>query len=95
MFVKMYWVKGKLISRLHSCALNGADQQQVAGLPRKFPLTSALTALLEKRENLGHAMAQAVSLRPLTAEDRVRVWISLRGICDGQSGTGISLPPSS
>jgi hypothetical protein len=36
---------------------------------------------------LGRAMAQAVSLRPLTTEARVRARVSPFGIC-GTSGTG-------
>jgi hypothetical protein len=40
-------------------------------------------------------MAQAVSRRPLTAEARVRAWVSPCGICSGQSGTGTRLSPSS
>jgi hypothetical protein len=41
----------------------------------------------------GCAMAQAVSRRPSTAEARVRSWVSLCGICGGQSGTGAGFPP--
>jgi hypothetical protein len=41
----------------------------------------------------GRAMARAVSRRPLTAEARVRFWISPYGICGGQSGTGTGFPP--
>jgi hypothetical protein len=33
-------------------------------------------------------MAQVVSRRPLTAEDRVRARVNLYGICGGQSDTG-------
>jgi hypothetical protein len=39
-------------------------------------------------------MAQADSRRPLTAEARVRSRVGPRGICDGQSGTGIGFTPS-
>jgi hypothetical protein len=39
-------------------------------------------------------MAQAVSRRPLTAEDRVRSRVSPCGICGGQSGTGKGFSPS-
>jgi hypothetical protein len=39
-------------------------------------------------------MAQAVSRRPLTAEARIRFWISPCGICGGQSGTGAGFSPS-
>jgi hypothetical protein len=37
---------------------------------------------------IGRAMAQAVSLSPLTAEGLVRARVSLCGICGRQSGTG-------
>jgi hypothetical protein len=43
---------------------------------------------------MGRAMAQAVSRRPLTAEDRVRSRVGPCGICGGQSGTGIGVSPS-
>jgi hypothetical protein len=43
----------------------------------------------------GHAMAQAVSRRPPTAEARVRCRVSPCGICGGQSGTGTGFSPSS
>jgi hypothetical protein len=43
---------------------------------------------------LGRAMAQAVSLRPPTAEAQVRSWVSPCGICDGQSCTGTGFSPS-
>jgi hypothetical protein len=39
-------------------------------------------------------MAQAVSRRPLTAEDRVRSRVGARGICGGQSDTGTGFSPS-
>jgi hypothetical protein len=42
----------------------------------------------------GRAMAQAVSRRPPTAEDRVRSRVSPCGICGGQSGIGTSFSPS-
>jgi hypothetical protein len=42
----------------------------------------------------GRAMAQAVSLRPLTAEARVRSRVSPCGICGGQSGTGTGFSSS-
>jgi hypothetical protein len=38
--------------------------------------------------------AQTVSRRPLTAEARVRSWVSPCGICGGQTGAGIGLSPS-
>jgi hypothetical protein len=40
-------------------------------------------------------MGQVVSLRPLTAEARVRAQINPCGICGRQSGTGIGFSPSS
>jgi hypothetical protein len=38
-------------------------------------------------------MTQAVSRRPLTAEDRVRSRVSPCGICGGQRGTGTDFSP--
>jgi hypothetical protein len=43
----------------------------------------------------GHAMAQAVSRRPLTEEARDRVQVNLCGIYGGQSGTGTGFSQSS
>jgi hypothetical protein len=40
------------------------------------------------------AMAQAVSLRPLTLEVQVLAPVSACGICGGQSGTGTTFTPS-
>jgi hypothetical protein len=45
-------------------------------------------------KTMERAMAQAVSRRPLTAEDRVRSQVGPCGICGGQSGTGIGFSPS-
>jgi hypothetical protein len=42
------------------------------------------------RKVLGRAMAQVVSRRPLTAEERVRARANPCGICGGQSGNGTS-----
>jgi hypothetical protein len=39
-------------------------------------------------------MAQAVSCRPPTAEDRVRSRLSPCGVCGGQSGNGTGFSPS-
>jgi hypothetical protein len=44
--------------------------------------------------NLGRAMAQAVSGRPLTVEAQVRSRVSPCGIFGGQSGTGTGFSPS-
>jgi hypothetical protein len=35
-------------------------------------------------------IAQAISSQPITAETRVKYWVSPCGICGGQSGTGNS-----
>jgi hypothetical protein len=43
----------------------------------------------------GHAMAQVVSHRPLTAEAWVRARVNPCGICGGQSCTGTGFSPSS
>jgi hypothetical protein len=43
---------------------------------------------------LGRAMARAVSRWPLTAEARVRSWVSPCGICGGHSGTVTGFSPS-
>jgi hypothetical protein len=45
-------------------------------------------------DELGRAMAQAVSRRLPTAEARVRSQVSQCGICGGQSGTGTVFSPS-
>jgi hypothetical protein len=42
----------------------------------------------------GRVMAQAVSGRPLTAEDHVRFRVSPCGICSGLSGIGTGFFPS-
>jgi hypothetical protein len=44
---------------------------------------------------VGRAMAQVVSRRPLTAEDRVRARVNPCGICGGQSGSRTGFSPSS
>ena len=43
---------------------------------------------------VGSAMAQAVSRRPLTAEARLRSRVGPCGICGGQSGTGTGFSTS-
>jgi hypothetical protein len=43
----------------------------------------------------GHAMAQAVSRQPLTAEEWVLTRVSPHGICGGQSDTGTDFSPHS
>jgi hypothetical protein len=55
-----------------------------------FHLTGFITNMY-----LGRAMAQAVSRRPLTAEDRIHSLVSTCGICGGQGGTGAGFSPSS
>jgi hypothetical protein len=44
--------------------------------------------------DFGRAMAQAVSLRPPTAEARVRFRVGPCGICGGKSGAGTGFSPS-
>jgi hypothetical protein len=44
--------------------------------------------------NLGRAMAQVVSRRPLTADARVRARVNPCGIFGGQCGTGTGFSPS-
>jgi hypothetical protein len=56
--------------------------------------TSKCTQVYESILDTGRAMAQAVSRRPVTAEDRVRSWVSPCGICGRQSGTGTRFSPS-
>jgi hypothetical protein len=53
-----------------------------------------LQKLREPMHMQGRAMAQAVCLRPLTAEARVRLRVSPCGICGGKSGTGTGYSPS-
>jgi hypothetical protein len=45
-----------------------------------------------KAANMGCAMAQAASHRPLTAEARVRSRVSPCWVCGGQSDTGTGFP---
>jgi hypothetical protein len=47
--------------------------------------------LVEVNAHYGRATAQAVSCWPLTAEARLRSWVSPCGIYDGRSGTGTVL----
>jgi hypothetical protein len=44
---------------------------------------------------VSRAMVQAVSRHSVTAEARVRAWVSPCGICGGKSGTGTGFSPSS
>jgi hypothetical protein len=64
--------------------------------PKHYSLSSYYLGDEERSKTLriGHAMAQAVSRRPLTAEARVRSRVSPCGICGGQSGTRTGFPPS-
>jgi hypothetical protein len=52
------------------------------------------TMLYLSNTYVGRAMAQAVSRRPLIAENRLRSRVSVCVICGGQSGTGTSFSPS-
>jgi hypothetical protein len=52
-----------------------------------------LSLVFVLRSELGRAVAQAVSRRPLTAEALVRSRVSPCGICGGQSGTGTGFSP--
>jgi hypothetical protein len=45
--------------------------------------------------DLGRAMAQVVTRRPLTAEARGRARVNPCGICGGYSGTATGFSPSS
>jgi hypothetical protein len=45
------------------------------------------------RFKTGRAVAQAVSRRPRTTEERIRSEVSPCKICGGQSGTGTFPPP--
>jgi hypothetical protein len=54
----------------------------------------SIMKVVRLNENVGRAMAQAVSRRPLTSEARVRSRVSPCGIYGGQSGTGTGFPPS-
>jgi hypothetical protein len=47
------------------------------------------------RPVMGHALAQVVSRRPLTAEALVHARVNPYKICGGQSGTGTGFSPSS
>jgi hypothetical protein len=47
------------------------------------------------KTNCGRTTGQGVSLRPLTAEARIRVRFSHCGICGGHSGTGTGSSASS
>jgi hypothetical protein len=44
-------------------------------------------SVMDVRRHFGHAVAQAVSCRPLTVETRVCTWVGPCGICGGHSGT--------
>jgi hypothetical protein len=52
-----------------------------------------ISLVLNLRLYQGHAIAQAVSSRLLTAAARVRARVKSCGICDGQSGTGAKQLP--
>jgi hypothetical protein len=55
-------------------------------------LPSATYVLLGPKMICGKCLR--ISRRPLTAETRVRSWVSPCGICGGQSGTGIDFTHS-
>jgi hypothetical protein len=51
--------------------------------------------ICDKGRVFGHAMAQAVSHLPLTAEAQIQSLVSPCEICDGQNGTGTGPPTPS
>jgi len=49
--------------------------------------TGGLSRQTNKQTNRGRTIAQAVSHRPVTAEPRVRSWVTPCEMCGGQNGT--------
>jgi hypothetical protein len=59
---------------------------------KKIYLYLGIVYCLLCKEDIGRAMAQAVSRRPVTAEAWVGSRVGPCGICGGQSGTGTGFP---
>jgi hypothetical protein len=74
--------------------LNLLPQRFVFDIISTWKLTFYSTSFIVS-SMCGHAMAQAVSRQPLTAESRVRARFNPCGICGEQSGTGTGFSPSS
>jgi hypothetical protein len=71
----------------------GTSLIQVKTITKWFNLIS-VDPCLNNTYIIGHAMAQAVSRRPPTAEARVQSRVGPYGICGGHSGTGTGFSPS-
>ena len=87
---------GNLRFQVSSCILRKKDKQFFLNLKIHSYILTACTVVAMSTNcfNTGRAMAQAVSCRPLTAEARVRSWVSPCEICGGQGGTGPGCSPS-
>jgi hypothetical protein len=85
-------VQAKLTIRLHICQWTQKNVLNYKCLILRY--IPSVSDILEFCWTVGRAMAEAVSRRPLTAEDRVRAQVNPCGIYGGQSGTGTGFSPS-